>query len=91
MKFAELFLRLIPKILSAVAEAEAIKGASGSEKKEHVLNLVRQGVNIADSTGKVNIPSDLAVQLTHEIINSVDDARNLIDTSKPSVGPGTVS
>lgn len=44
---------LIPTITGAIEDAEAIKGASGAEKKAHVLNIVQAGIATANATGKV--------------------------------------
>lgn len=51
---------LVPVILHGIAEAEAIKGATGEQKKAHVLELVQTGVTAANATGKVHLdPAEL--------------------------------
>ena len=53
---------LVPLIVSAIGEAEQVKGASGAEKKAHVLNIVAAGVATTNATGKVALdPAAVAV------------------------------
>ena len=59
---------IIPVIVGAIGEAEAIKGASGAEKKQHVLNIVAAGVTTANATGKVTLdPSEVQTVASHGI------------------------
>ena len=54
---------LVPVIANGIAEAEQIKGASGAEKKAHVLSIVDAGVTSVNATGKLHLdPSEV-----HEI------------------------
>lgn len=46
---------LVPVIISAIGEAEQIKGATGAEKKAHVLEIVAASVTVANTTGKVRL------------------------------------
>lgn len=59
---------LIPVIVGAIGEAEQIKGATGPEKKQHVLNVVAAGVVTANSTGKVTLdPVEVNTVASHGI------------------------
>lgn len=42
-------------VLGAIEEAEAMKGASGADKKAHVLAIVAAGVQEANASGKVHL------------------------------------
>lgn len=55
-------------VLGAIEEAEQIKGASGAEKKAHVLAIVSAGVAEANATGKVKLDvADVQVIAAHAI------------------------
>jgi len=47
--------QFIPTITQAIVSAEQIKGATGAEKKAHVLEIVAAGVATANATGKVKL------------------------------------
>lgn len=42
---------IAPVVVHAIAEAEAIKGSSGPDKKKHALAIVADAVGIANTTG----------------------------------------
>jgi hypothetical protein len=72
---------LIPVIIHGIQEAEQIPGASGAEKKAHVLEVVSAGVTAVNATGKVKLDpvevADIAskgVDLTVQIVNDVHAA-----------------
>lgn len=59
---------MIPTITNAIGEAEQIKGASGAEKKAHVLSIVQAGVATANATGKVTLdPAEVATIASHGV------------------------
>lgn len=59
---------IVPVIVNAITEAEQISGASGPEKKAHVLNIVDAAVVTANATGKVHInPTEAADAASHGI------------------------
>lgn len=68
----------VPVITHAITEAEAIPGASGEQKKAHVLNSVADAVTVLNATGKValdpaevqSIASD-GIDLTVKIVKDV--------------------
>ena len=49
---------LLPVIVAAIGDAEQLKGATGPEKKAHVLAILAAAVTTANATGKVHL--DLA-------------------------------
>jgi hypothetical protein len=52
---------LVPVIVGAIGEAQAIPGATGPEKKAHVLAIVAASVTTANATGKVTLdPAEVA-------------------------------
>lgn len=46
---------LVPVIIHAIGDAEQIKGATGAEKKAHVLAIADAAVTVANTTGKVTL------------------------------------
>lgn len=52
---AEKIGALIPVVVAAIGDAEQIKGATGPQKKAHVLAIVAAGVAVANSTGKLKL------------------------------------
>jgi len=52
---------LVPLIVKGIAEAQAIKGASGADKKRHVLTLVEDAVTAVNAVKPGTIPDPAAV------------------------------
>jgi len=76
---------LAPIIVSAIAEAEKIPGASGAQKKAAALELVKAGaagVNAA-SKGKVVINPTEAAVVADSAITTVIGAVNLVNNATP--------
>ena len=70
---------LAPIIVSAIAEAEHIKGATGAEKKAHALNLVAAGAaGVNAVANKVVIDPSQAVAAAASGIDSVVGAINAV-------------
>lgn len=73
---------LVPVIIGAIGDAEAIKGASGPEKKAHVMSIVAAGVTTANATGKVALdPADVA-SVADNGIDAVVGTLNVIKGAK---------
>ncbi len=74
---------LVPVIIHAIGEAEAIKGATAAQKKAHVLAIVEASVATANATGKVqlDLPEVLAVSSTG--IDTVIGTVNIVAKAKP--------
>jgi hypothetical protein len=62
---------LSTSITAGIIAAEQIKGATGAEKKAHVLELVAAGVATANATGKVKLDQDEAVAVAGVVIDRV--------------------
>lgn len=73
---------LIPTITDGIAEAEQIHGASGAEKKAHVLNIVKAGVETANATGKVTLDPAEVHEVASDGIDAVVGAIHVIDGAK---------
>jgi hypothetical protein len=78
---APVVLMMVPKgekvapyvgsITAGIVAAQQIKGATGAEKKAHVLDLVAAGVATANATGKVKLDQDEAVAVAGVVIDRV--------------------
>ena len=73
---------IVPKILAGIKEAQAIKGASGAEKKAHVLAIVKAGADVANATGKVKISGDELQAIAGKGIDTVVEAVHVIEGAK---------
>lgn len=76
---------IAPLIVTAIAEAEKIRGASGPEKKAAVIELVKvgvAGVNAA-SKGKVTIDPVAAAKTASAAIDTTIGVINLIRDASP--------
>jgi hypothetical protein len=73
---------LVPVIIGAIGEAEQIKGATGAQKKAHVLNILDAAVVTANSTGKVNINSTAAQAAADKGIDAVISTIHVIEGAK---------
>lgn len=82
---------LIPTITGAIEEAEAIKGASGAEKKAHVLAIVQAGVATANATGHVTLnPAEVGAIASNGIdavIGAVKAVEQAHGDAPPLSGP----
>jgi hypothetical protein len=78
-------------ITKAITEAEQIKGASGAEKKAHVLEIVKAGVETANATKKVKLNSEDVQAVASDGIDAVIGAVHVIEGAKvikvPDVKP----
>jgi hypothetical protein len=73
---------LIPTIVGAIVEAEAIKGATGAEKKAHVLNVVEAAVSVANATGKVTLKPEEVQGVASLGIDTVISTIHVIEGAK---------
>jgi hypothetical protein len=73
---------LIPVITGAIAEAEQIAGATGAEKKAHVMAIVKAGVETANATGKVTIDLATVQQAADGGIDAVLNTVKAIEGAK---------
>ena len=70
---------IIPLVTGGIAEAQGIKGATGAQKKAHVLNLVSAGVTgMNAAAGKVIVDPTLAVTTTSSGIDTAVGVVNIV-------------
>lgn len=72
---------LVPRIVSGIKEAEAIKGATGAEKKRHVLNVITAGADVAKGAG-VHVSSEEITAIASKGIDTVIDAVHVVEGAK---------
>ena len=78
---------LIPNIVDAIGEAGAIKGASGEEKKAHVMAAIDKAVAVANETGKVKLDADEIKAVASTGIDNVVATVKIIHGAKVAVDP----
>lgn len=61
----------IPKVTAAITEAEAIEGATGAEKKAHVLNILRTSVEVGNAAGKKHLDPAVVTSIAGHGIDAV--------------------
>lgn len=80
----------IPAVLHGIEEAEQIKGASGPDKKKHVLSIVGGAVGaVQQATGKL-LPT-LEIEQTASLgIDTVISTIKLLEHAHTTVPPGAL-
>ncbi len=73
---------IVPKIVHGIKEAQAMKGASGAEKKAHVLAAIADGAAVANATGKVKISGDELQAIAGKGIDTVIEAVHVVEGAK---------
>ena len=73
---------VIPKIVDGIKSAEAMQGASGAEKKRHVLNIVASGAAVANATGKVKVSAADLEAIASQGIDTVIATVHVIEGAK---------
>lgn len=73
---------LVPVIVHAIGEAEQIQGATGPEKKAHVLSIVAAGVDVANSTGKLKLDPTEVHAVASEGIDTVISAIHVAEGAR---------
>lgn len=68
----------IPVITHGIVEAEQLPGASGAEKKAHVLNLLADSVTALNATGKTHLDLDELSGIASHGIDTTIGAVNLL-------------
>lgn len=82
---------LIPVIVTAIKEAEALKDATGPEKKAHVLNIVDASVTVANAVGNVHLDPVKVHDVASSGIDTVIGTISLIEGAhvvKPALPNG---
>jgi hypothetical protein len=78
---------VIPLIIRGVTEAEAIPGATGADKKAHVLNLVAASAEAETAIGTLTIPPAAALQIANAVFQAVDGVRAVVLVNQVQVPP----
>jgi len=73
---------VIPVIVAGIQEAEQIKGASGEQKKDHVMKTVDAGVAAANATGKVKLNAEEVKAVASDGIDAVIGAVHVVEGAK---------
>lgn len=73
---------LVPVFTHAITEAEQMKGATGAEKKAHVMSIVQAAVTIANSSGKVTLDQAAVEQAASHGVDAVIGTVKIIEGSK---------
>lgn len=68
-------------ILAGAKEAQALPGATGQEKKDHVLALVGLGASAANATGKTHIDVRELLATASAAIDTTIKAVNVVHNS----------
>lgn len=83
---------IIPQVVQAIGEAEQIKGATGAEKKAHVLNIVRNATTVAN-TGRQRVDPAEVEAVASAGVDAVIGTVHVINgatVDKGITGPGII-
>lgn len=78
LRYGATLLPYIPQIVELIQEAEAIPAATGNDKKNHVLAVLRTTLELANQTNKVNVNVEEIVSAASQAIDVVIGVVNLI-------------
>lgn len=67
-----------PIVTAAIQEAEAIQGATGPQKLEHVVNIVGHAAEIAQQAGKSVNPAEVKAAAT-TVVSGIVQTVNALD------------
>lgn len=82
----------IPVIIGAIGEAQAIKGATGPQKKAHVLAIVTSAVTLANATHQIPaLDAPLVLSTVGSGIDTVIGTIHIIDGTKKAVDVAAVN
>ena len=76
-----------PLVGHAIGEAEAIKGASGADKKAHVLGVVNDALQTAQAAGKPIGDPNVIVPAVSQATDAVVASVNAIKAAHPPALP----
>jgi hypothetical protein len=82
---------LIPVITHAITEAEQMKGASGAEKKKHVLEITAASVTTLNASGKVHLNPAEVAQVASDGIDAVIGTVHVIEGAKVVKAPAAAT
>lgn len=79
---AEKFAPVVGPIVGAIGAAEQLAGASGPEKKAHVLEIAKAAVKTANATGKVQIDEADVEEIVGTGVDNVIKTIHVIEGAK---------
>jgi len=74
--------KFIPVITDGIVSAEQLKGATGAEKKAHVLEIVEDAVKISNATGKTQIDAAAVTAAASDGIDATIAAVHAVEVGK---------
>ena len=77
---------ILNTITTAMEDAEAIPGATGAEKKAHVLSIVAAGVATANSSGKIKLDPVEIEAIASSGIDTTIRAVKAVQAAHPAPG-----
>lgn len=80
---------LVETVVDAIGEAEQIKGATGADKKAHVMAVVAAGVKTANATGKVKLDADEVAAVASAGVDAVVGTVKVVEGAKPKPPAGS--
>lgn len=75
-------LPYVPQIVDLIREAEQINGASGPEKKAHVLAGLKTAIEIANRTGRVMVDAESVLAIASPGIDVIIAVINLVGRTR---------
>lgn len=78
---------LIPVVAQGITEAESLPGATGAEKKQHVINLVTEGMTGVNAVHPVADPAVVTAAVSQGIdavVSTVNNIKAVHDTLPPA-------
>lgn len=82
VKGGEKIAPLVAVITSAIGEAQQIKGATGAEKKAHVLAIAAAAVTVANTSGKVQLDPEEVQTVASDGIDAVVGVLHVVQGAK---------
>lgn len=80
--------QITPIIIDGIVEAEQLPGASGEDKKRHVLNLVEKGATVTDTlTGTDALPTAATVEAAGHVIDAIVDVADRVEAAHDALNP----
>ena len=74
-------LKVLPLVVNAITAAERLTEARGAEKKTYAMDLVSDGLSVAEAASGRNILDDAAVRdCTEKVIDAVVALFKVIET-----------
>ena len=74
-------LKVLPLIVNAISAAEQLTEARGADKKRHALELVSDGLSVAEASSGRNLLDDVAVRdCAEKVIDAIVSLFKVLET-----------